>query len=92
MVVMISTTRIEGRLADRAGVVTTHVATDAEDAATIATIDGFCGELGLGPSNRSMVNRFFVAFDTSIEYAAAFEPDADNITLGIVVGALRAMI
>ena len=89
---MIGTTRIEGRLADGASVVATHVATDAEGAATIATIDGFGGELGLRPNDGSMVNRFFVAFYTGIKYAAALEPDADDIAVGMVVDALRALV
>ena len=89
---MIGTTRIEGRLADGASVVATHVATDAEGAATIATIDGFGGELGLRPNDGSMVNRFFVAFYTGIKYAAALESDADDIAVGMVVDALRALV
>ena len=58
----------------------------------IATVDGGGGKFVLGPDHGGMAGRFFVTLDAGIKGIAAFELDGNNVALGVIMGALRALV
>lgn len=58
----------------------------------IAAENNFCIALVLTPNHWSMTSQFIVAKNAGIEFAAAFELDRDQITIGVKMRALRAFI
>ena len=57
-----------------------------------AAVDSFGLELDLGPDFGGVAGGFVVAVDTGIELAAASVLDGDDVALGMVVGALGALV
>jgi hypothetical protein len=91
-VVMIGATRVENGLARWARVVARQVRCNAEGAFTIATVNSLVIEFGPGPNHGGMVGGFVVAFDAGVKGITALELDGNDVALGVIVGALGALI
>ena len=89
---MIGATRVESGLTVRAGAVAAQVAGDAEGVAAAAAVDGLGLKFSFGPNLGGVAHRFVVAANAGVELAAALVPDGDNVALGMVVGALGALV
>lgn len=90
--VMVGATGVECGLADRTTIATGEIIGDAECAVAIAAKYGPGFPLLLAPNNGRMTSRFVVALDASVKGPAAFKPNADNVALGVIMGALGALI
>lgn len=57
-----------------------------------AAVDGFGVKFGYRPDLGRVASGFVVAVDAGVEFTTAFVPDSDDVTLGMVVGALGALV
>ena len=90
---MVGAAGVESGLAMRTSIVAAQVAGNAEGVVAVAAVDGFGLEFGFGPDlRRAWSAGFVVALNAGVELAAALVLDGDDVALGVVVGALGALV
>ena len=58
----------------------------------VAAENGFGVEFSLEPDSGGMVGGFFVALNAGVKCVATLELDADDVALGVVMGALGTLV
>jgi hypothetical protein len=89
---MIGAAGVKRCLANRTSVATIQIFVDAERAFAIATKNGLCLKFGPWPNSRNMVNAFVVAVNAGVKGVTALKPDANQVALGIIMGALGTFV
>ena len=58
----------------------------------VAAVDGFGFKFGCGPDLGGVADGFVVAVYTGVKLTAAFVLDGDDVSFGMVMGALSALV
>ncbi len=89
---MVGAARVESCSTLGACVAAGQVLRDAQRVAAIAAENGCGAALGFAPNNRGVVSGFIVALDAGVKAIAALESNGDKVKLGVVMGALGALV